>query len=377
MSQKTFNEDKEYGDDLSDIEQTRILYEIQPNHGEKEINEKFEKLFKIAENQPKVLAKLKTHQKKLLHYLNQEEIDEKNESTEDYNAQNNPDTQIGNWWQNQVLAQSNKKQADKAILRYPPPVQIFDNNHVYMKREQLGINQTSQIPYVQGQMNPTLRNVVTQKYTISSSNREHLYKHSPFNIHDASHDDLTLSTDFMLDLPEPLRDVVSIKLDSISIPYYWYNFDPVYGNTCLYCDGSLVEIPGGHYTAAILATKINNNSSACFTISYSAITGKMDFSMTSPSPPFPTLYFYSEDGSWNCPTNNCKDYTKKNQNLGWDLGFKYDLDASGVFKYTPNNGNFYPPYTVNTQGPTFFLLSIDDFNQNWAPQQNIYTGSIR
>ena len=64
MSQKTFNEDKEYGDDLSDIEQTRILYEIQPNHGEKEINDKFEKLFKIAADQPEILAKLKNHQKK-------------------------------------------------------------------------------------------------------------------------------------------------------------------------------------------------------------------------------------------------------------------------------------------------------------------------
>ena len=53
---------------------------------------------------------------------------------------------------------------------------------------------------------------------------------------------------------------------------------------------------------------------------------------------------------------------------------KYDVDASGVFKYSPTGGKFSPHYAPNTSGPTIFLLSIDDFNQNNANQQSIYTG---
>jgi hypothetical protein len=374
MSQKTFNEDKEYGEDFTDIDNVIDLYGVD-NMSKDDVKAKFVKLKKLAseQNNTELLDKLDTHEKLLLGAFKKEEIDETDESREDYNAQNNPNTQIGNWWQNQVLTQSNPIQANKTTDRLGT-VQIFDNNHVYMKREQIGITQASQVPYVQGQMNPTLRNVVAHKYTISSKNREHLYKHSPFNPTDASHDDLTTSTDFMLDLPEPLKDVLSIKLDTISIPYSWYNFDPAYGNTCLYCDGSLVEIPGGHYTAETLAEAIQKDASFCFDISYCGPPkGKMDFSMNGPGPPWHTLNFYSEDGSWNCH-HDCKDYTKKNQNLGWDLGFKYDVDASGVFKYSPTGGKFSPHYAPNTSGPTIFLLSIDDFNQNNANQQSIYTG---
>ena len=380
MSQKTFNEDKEYGDDLSDIEDN-INHLIDcygvNNCTEEEVKAKFENLKNAViksktatTNNVKLLNTLDTHKNRLLGAFKKEELDKTDYIGEEGNAQNNPNTQIGNWWQNQVLAQSNKQPPAQADRQ--DDVQVFqDNDHMIMKRERIGVTQASQVPYVQGQMNPTLRNVVTQKYTISSKNREHLYKHSPFNPTDASHDDLTISTDFMLDLPEPLRNVVSIKLDSISIPYSWYNFDPLYGNTCFYCDGSLVEIPGGYYSADSLAAAIQKDASNCLDITYNASSGYMDLSASAT----PTLYFYSEDGSWNCPTNNCKDYTKKNQNLGWDLGFKYDVDASGVFKYTiPSSSQFSPPYMVNTSGPTIFLLSIDDFNQNNANQQNIYTG---
>jgi hypothetical protein len=44
----------------------------------------------------------------------------------------------------------------------------------------------------------------------------------------------TLSTDYTLDLSDPLTDALSLRLYSIQIPFTWYIIDTVYGNTCFW-----------------------------------------------------------------------------------------------------------------------------------------------
>ena len=66
-----------------------------------------------------------------------------NNDDEDENEQDNENTQMGNWWQNQALKQSDSVQTDKYTTR-KNQVDIFNNNdHMLMKQNRLGVNQNT------------------------------------------------------------------------------------------------------------------------------------------------------------------------------------------------------------------------------------------
>lgn len=77
-----------------------------------------------------------------------------------------------------------------------------------------------------------------------------------------------LTTSFSFDLSEPLKNVVSLKLYSVQIPYTWYTIPQSYGSNFFYLKGNTVgindgnhdykiQIPAGNYTPFELETKIN------------------------------------------------------------------------------------------------------------------------
>ena len=108
-----------------------------------------------------------------------------------------------------------------------------------------------------------------------------------------------LSTNYTFNLSEPLKDVLSLKLYSINIPYTWYTVSKAYGANFIYLKGITkgidngyhdykMEIPPGNYSPIDLSnainTSINNvqkeNSDIDFRqtgISYNANTAKMTF----------------------------------------------------------------------------------------------------
>ena len=57
----------------------------------------------------------------------------------------------------------------------------------------------------------------------------------------------TLSTDFTFNLSEPLRDVVSLKLESIQIPITWYTISKSYGSNFFYLKGNTDGINNGYH----------------------------------------------------------------------------------------------------------------------------------
>jgi len=78
----------------------------------------------------------------------------------------------------------------------------------------------------------------------------------------------TLSTDFKFYLTEPLRDVVSLKLESIQIPLTWWTINKSYGSNFFYLKGTKdginsgnhdykFEISPGYYSLS--TTSISNN----------------------------------------------------------------------------------------------------------------------
>jgi len=77
-----------------------------------------------------------------------------------------------------------------------------------------------------------------------------------------------ISTDYTFNLSEPLKDVVSLKLYSINIPYTWYTVSKAYGANLIFLKGNSpginnglhdyqISIPPGNYGPVDLSNAIN------------------------------------------------------------------------------------------------------------------------
>jgi hypothetical protein len=104
------------------------------------------------------------------------------------------------------------------------------------------------------QLNPLLKQTIKRIISIDSQYRD--IKTNP------------LTTSFSFDLSEPLRDVVSLKLYSVQIPYTWYTIPKSYGSNFFYLKGATsgindgnhdykIEIKPGNYTPSELESAIN------------------------------------------------------------------------------------------------------------------------
>jgi hypothetical protein len=104
------------------------------------------------------------------------------------------------------------------------------------------------------QLNPLLKQTIKRIISIDSQYRD--IKTNP------------LTSSFSFDLSEPLRDVVSLKLYSVQIPYTWYTIPKSYGSNIFYLKGATsgindgnhdykIEIKPGNYTPSELESTIN------------------------------------------------------------------------------------------------------------------------
>lgn len=231
-----------------------------------------------------------------------------------------------------------------------------------MNRERLGVNQTFDVPVMQGTINPNQRNVTKRMVFIDSSQKQ----------------SLELNTDFTLNLSEPLTNVIEMRLHSVHIPNTWYTFDTHLGNTYYgvyfeYNGNEQIEkclsIPSGNYTlsdiAETLQTQINallGNNKQELTVTYSYKTNKLTFTTTSKLSL--TMVFYSPVGIRDCSQNGCK-AAYRNQNLGWTLGFRETNPPDSDFSVTiPTESIVTAPAPVDTYGPKTFFLIVDDYNHN-------------
>ena len=98
--------------------------------------------------------------------------------------------QTTNWWANQALKQSSQVQNDKITERVQK-IDVYNDNHLPMKREQLGVNNVKSVDVAQDSLNPNLENTTTRLINLDSQYRQ-------------SSVETDLSTDYTLDLTEPL-----------------------------------------------------------------------------------------------------------------------------------------------------------------------------
>jgi hypothetical protein len=294
--------------------------------------------------------------------------------------------QVSDWYQNEVLTQSDENQSNKITDR-KQKVQVFGNQHATMNREQIATTDTYNLPVKQDSLNPNLKNTINRFINLDSQFRQ--YTSGPES----------QSTNYTCDLSDTLKNVLKLSLYSYQIPFSWYAIDSAYGNTCLWISDTnsgivvAVSVPSGNYSQTGFINQLNlsfteagftfpartnppytsppyptpslaanspayyNSNSGIVTLflangSYTGVEGTFNISDET------QIIFYDFTGILQC-NSNC--YSKNNNyfnnSLGWLMGYRLpylQVDVSG------NTGGA----ILDLNGPKYLILVIDDYNQN-------------
>ena len=305
---------------------------------------------------------------------------------------------------------------------------------------------------VQGNRNPFLITEIQRVVSFDSRYRKFL----TINATDCSGGQANLqrrlytSSNYTVDLNQPLTNVVSITLDSVEIPNSWYTFSSDYGTNQfkmklggIYADECIIAIENGNYQREQLVQAINkkiyDKTDICGNFlfrGYYEVSGNYtnDVGIASSSYlPFPIIelkyysyndkafiYNYDPDGrqldiTWY--DNEIGDVCSARQeaelprpggkvdyNLGWLLGYRGQTTVVKPYNYvssgcewesnsgsipgqsrTPPGGIIAPTFqlvldtvtndinyqgytipksTVDIKGPQYFIITLDDFNNN-------------
>lgn len=348
------------------------LTETQVNQASSKIINKLnrEKKYTLADFFEKARVKvLKSLQQTQTNSYNEDgaEEDEDEEATDDeYDTTYPPTTALPPLHAPQTL---NPNEMNKYTNREHQVKVQNETSHFVMNQERLGIVESHPVSVLQGTLNPNLTNIVKRTVSIDSQYRQNIL---PYAVNDQNLP--AYNTDYTLDLTDTLSNVLSLTLNSIHIPTTWYVFDAVaYGNTCFECSGHTISIASGNYKAIELVNALNT-SIETFTdisnidLSYNINTNKVSFINTSSTHPV-TLTFY-QSGSALCSTNGCGAGQKINQHLGWNLGFRIEPDAltGNVTLVLPPAQTTQADVPLNVYGSKYFLLAIDDYNNNHLNQ---------
>ena len=303
--------------------------------------------------------------------------------------------ELNKWWSNEYLEKDDENifQKIKKTDRKDKVGFFKDGNgsHETMKRENLDVLNSHPLPIAQDSLNPTLKNINQRLVVIDSQFRPSI---SPSS-----------STDFTLDLSDPLTNTLSLKLYSYQIPYSWYVIDKTMGTSFFWVkyNGTTYQIviEDGNYSKADLVNVIQNSLNVTLNnstkplsfnplnISYNSFNGKACFLFATATPSATVeVIFYDTD------TNNYMidsitgsyfgaNAMKINNNLGWILGFR-PLDNDDTLPiifsrpvlstsnyiipllsspYNLQNGVF-SEGPIDTYGTRYLILVLDDFNQN-------------
>jgi len=282
--------------------------------------------------------------------------------------------QTSNWFQNQSLKQNDTNQSNKVTDR-KQKIDVYNNPHLPMKQEQLGVNNNFTVPVAQDTLNPNLENVTKRFICLDSRYRQASGQNG-------------VATDYTLDLSDPLVNAISLRLYSFQIPVGWYNIETY--NCCfwiqfyddighpIYFPGTTqnwinISIPPGRYNSTTLVTALNT-----------ALTGQFDFSGT--AHPIPVVYnsttskitmyldggidfllnltinettritFFDPNGDMKC-ASTCSTSLNCKNTLGYLMGY---TDPSIMVLF---NGNECASL-LNLSGPQYLILVLDDYNQN-------------
>jgi len=356
---------------------------------EKIIKNTNELVNKFKQKNPRLAIFFKEIQSQLLYYAkgledNSENIDKDDPNkiyVESFGTMSNEATypageeEANEWYTNENLTQENEEQTNKITDR-KQKIEVYSNQYVPMKQEQLGINDNFNVNVKQDSLNPNLKNTIKRFINLDSQFRQYT------NGVD------TTSTEYTLDLSDTLKNALSLSLYSYQIPFSWYAIDVAYGNTCFWIyDPNTnqtinISVPAGNYTQSTFQIQLNKSFlNAGFTFPETVDLSANSPVYFNPSNGIITLYLY--DGSYNNPpnpsftinettkiifydftgvlkcNNNCvsKNNSYFNNTLGWIMGYRVP------YVFVEQNGNV-ASSILDLNGTKYLILVIDDYNQN-------------
>jgi len=252
----------------------------------------------------------------------------------------------------------------------------FNNSHHVIKKDGSDEYHTNKI-------NPLPKNTISTLLNINTKFRKNFYG--------------TKATDFVLDLPEEFKNVVSITVVSVQVPNSNYTFCSSYGtneftvelfdlsaNNTAPLPGALketkvIKIKEGIYTGPILQDYLNTNVFSIGELKrigckYDGISRKFRFFRDFRPP--------SEGGMedetkikrhFNLDFRLNENKTRPIQlNMGWILGYRqqyYNLDEDYIDASDVNfklDQGYNPEAVYDNLGSRYFILCIDDFNKNYS-----------
>ena len=323
-------------------------------------------------------------QNKLVQYMDSLE---NGDDPEEYNPD---DEQTDEWYENQALEQDDATQADKTTDR-EQKIDVYENEHVPMKKEELGVTNTMDTKVAQDSLNPNLTNVTNRTIVIDSQ-----YRQTDVNPN-------ATSTDFTLDLSESLNNVIELRLYSVQIPISWYVIDFFKGNTCFWvtnlANTFTIEIKSGNYTASELVDELNATFASTgfqppipatvpvtVPVSYDSKTGKITINLEDYTDPeggvivglatgedavdgvTPFITFFDLNRELKC-LHKCSSSAYVDSTLGWVMGYRAPTE------YLSANGNA-GTATVNLFGSAYFILVLDDYTQNHVNNGIVYISEL-
>jgi hypothetical protein len=237
---------------------------------------------------------------------------------------------------------------------------IDSGSNFIIKQPPTPYGQSSPSEFYPGTINPLNKRILRQNINIDTRFRENYYA--------------TQSSNFHLDLPIKLSQVVSLQLSALELPSTFYAISKVFGNNFFVInlpnlpevEPLIITLPDGNYTYLSLQDYINtflenntintNYANIQFIVDINtpggsgsggsgkmvvgSINGDVDFSLN-----FQTEKYGNDDKQTPLPLK-----------LGWLMGFREG--------YYENNKTYVSEGIIDLLGPRYIYLAIDDFNNN-------------
>jgi hypothetical protein len=206
--------------------------------------------------------------------------------------------------------------------------------------------------FVGGVINPLKKRTIKKNLNIDSRFRENYYTSS--------------ATNYNITLPINMNNIVQMQLASIEIPTTFYVVSKQYGNSfftiSVNSETTVINIPDGNYSQLTIMNAINNQLSLAGSPFNDVIfTANVVNSITGTDQ---TLVGFSDlSGNTSLELNFQADRfglddrnTPLPLKFGWLLGFR-----NGIYV---NNLNYVSEGVIDTTGPKYLYLVIDDHNNN-------------
>ena len=221
------------------------------------------------------------------------------------------------------------------------------------------VGYTKTLDYSQDKLNPLLQQTTKRIISIDSQYRDNKKN---------------LSSNFTLQLSEPLKDVVSMKLYSVQIPYTWYTISTDYGSNFFYLKGNVPGIDNGNHDYMIDISAGNPKDPSDLADKLNASISRLKISNTDVSFGDTNISY----NSFNSRMTTTIDINKQFNETSYQLIFP-DISSSSPFdidtKRTGSNNvsiaeflgfanKVYTPYLLNGASslPLIRLTTVDDSN---------------